>query len=68
MRGSPELNKENRRALSRKNEKFGHYLDSYFLLAGEGRDENDTTNLVTALFGSLVHVTRPLCTPDDGKL
>jgi hypothetical protein len=37
MRGSPELNKEIAGVVA-KNEEFGHYLDSYFLLAGEGRE------------------------------
>jgi hypothetical protein len=37
MRGSPELNRKIAGVVA-KNEKFGHYLDSYFLLAGEGRE------------------------------
>jgi len=37
MRGSPELSKEIAGVVA-KNEEFGHYLDSYFLLAGEDRE------------------------------
>jgi len=33
-----------------KNEKFGHYLDSYFCRLAAAVNENDATDLVTALF------------------